>query len=250
MNGRDRNQAFQITLALCIALGLALILTVHFSFTQRKTIALLRASMSVATQNQTPESMVVSETKHEVIESPLTIAPNLFVSPETNRVPNDPVKDNSALREENERLATNARLLEAALTKANENMAQPEDPAAAYVGQGTWINVDSQTRGITRITIWEEPTPENSFSRLGVKVWARCHPRDCEWEPGRLFLLDSVDSTPAYRRGFAAWESLDGSHQYLIVTFEKSGLKVDSIWVPSERGVSPKRHLERMMRIN
>ena len=40
---------------------------------------------------------------------------------------------------------------------------------------GTWMNTDSQTRGITRIEIAEV------YSKAGVHTWGKCTPKDCNW---------------------------------------------------------------------
>ncbi len=40
---------------------------------------------------------------------------------------------------------------------------------------GTWINRDSNTRGITKVEI------RVNDSKADVRVWGKCHPADCDW---------------------------------------------------------------------
>jgi hypothetical protein len=40
---------------------------------------------------------------------------------------------------------------------------------------GTWINADSNTNGITKVSI------QNSGSNITVQAWGKCSPSDCDW---------------------------------------------------------------------
>ena len=40
---------------------------------------------------------------------------------------------------------------------------------------GTWLNRDSNTRGITKVEIQERD------SKAKVRVWGKCQPADCDW---------------------------------------------------------------------
>lgn len=40
---------------------------------------------------------------------------------------------------------------------------------------GRWLNVDANTRGITRIAI------KVHDSKADVRVWGKCSPQDCDW---------------------------------------------------------------------
>ena len=68
------------------------------------------------------------------------------------------------------------------------------------------------------------------------------------WRPKKKAFNEVVFADQGFAGCYNSTETVEEA--YLVITFEKSGLKLDSIWMPSERGVSPKRHLERMMRIN
>jgi hypothetical protein len=51
-------------------------------------------------------------------------------------------------------------------------------PASRYTIDryyGTWVNVDAQTGGCTRLEI----SPE--ADKVLVHGWGKCHPRDCDW---------------------------------------------------------------------
>jgi hypothetical protein len=41
---------------------------------------------------------------------------------------------------------------------------------------GTWNNVDTNTGGITKLSI------STSGSTANVHAWGKCHPTDCDWE--------------------------------------------------------------------
>ena len=77
-------------------------------------------------------------------------------------------------------------------------------------------------------------------------------PTDCEWGEVPFFLLNTLSSETTYRRGFAVWDS-EGSSYYLIVAFEKTGLKAECITVSKEQPAPVLRHqraIETMTRSN
>ncbi|MCG6138298.1 MAG: hypothetical protein MET45_27360 [Nostoc sp. LLA-1] len=41
---------------------------------------------------------------------------------------------------------------------------------------GTWVNRDSNTRGITRLVITSA-----GGNKLNIRVFGKCHPTDCDW---------------------------------------------------------------------
>lgn len=41
---------------------------------------------------------------------------------------------------------------------------------------GNWVNANSNTRGITRLVI-----SSRGGNRLNIRVFGKCHPRDCNW---------------------------------------------------------------------
>lgn len=65
---------------------------------------------------------------------------------------------------------------------------------------GTWVNVDSETRGITQVV----------FERTGatdmVHAWGACQPTDCVWGPTTLHRLGPPGTSGPLPDGFATWE--------------------------------------------
>ncbi|MBN1546206.1 MAG: hypothetical protein JW902_06065 [Syntrophaceae bacterium] len=51
------------------------------------------------------------------------------------------------------------------------------DPSGEY--NGTWTNVDTDTRGITKIVIHVGDSKNGLI--YYVQVWGKCHPEDCDW---------------------------------------------------------------------
>jgi hypothetical protein len=51
---------------------------------------------------------------------------------------------------------------------------------------GEWTNADPNTRGISRLSIRQDP------ARVVVQIWGKCHPHDCDW--------GTVQATPLARR--------------------------------------------------
>lgn len=49
--------------------------------------------------------------------------------------------------------------------------------ALASIGQfdGSWVNTDTNTGGVTRLDI------ADAGSMANVHAWGRCHPTDCDW---------------------------------------------------------------------
>ncbi len=106
---------------------------------------------------------------------------------------------------------------------------------------GSWVNVDPETREITRIrinyscndtlAIPADATPEEIAerrARLGqnwsVQMWGKCHPRDCAWggasaEPMPIGGIQNI--VARYDQGFAkrrAVMRMNGSRMQLILT--------------------------------
>lgn len=131
----------------------------------------------------------------------------------------------------------------AMVTAVNAFDAGPAEASCLAYGprSGSWVNVDPNTREITRIRIQfkcndvlaipEGATPAQVAelrSRLGrkwtVRLWGKCHPRDCSWgganaEPmpvgGAENLLARYDQGFATRR---AVMRMNGSRMQLILT--------------------------------
>jgi hypothetical protein len=71
--------------------------------------------------------------------------------------------------------ALTAFLCTAPLVSQAAYLAGNPPPMAAAPFAGTWVNVDENTRDITRIEIAQNGTT------LRVHAWGRCHPADCDW---------------------------------------------------------------------
>jgi len=70
---------------------------------------------------------------------------------------------------------------------------------------GTWVNADSNTRGITRFVV-----TSSQPNVLKVHVFGKCHPTDCDWGTTQLATYgsnvqdpDSKAATAAYNQNFA-----------------------------------------------
>ncbi|BAY11640.1 hypothetical protein [Calothrix sp. NIES-2098] len=70
---------------------------------------------------------------------------------------------------------------------------------------GTWVNKDSNTRGVTRVVI----TSAGS-NKLNIQVFGKCHPTDCDWgtAPVTTYGLNVQDTnhtyaTANYNKGFS-----------------------------------------------
>lgn len=82
---------------------------------------------------------------------------------------------------------------------AAPSIAAPQD----FVG--TWVNVDSSTRGITRLVV-TAPQP----NVLKIQVFGKCQPTDCNWGTTQLTTYgtsvqdaDSKAATATYKQSFA-----------------------------------------------
>jgi len=126
---------------------------------------------------------------------------------------------------------------------------EPEDARAAYAGPGMWANVDPLTRRTRKIAITGEARGAGNISTMTIKGWGACSPVDCEWPEVPFYLLDRPDDTRLYRRGFAFWEYEDGSRTYLLITFEKPGLRIDTVSFRSGKLLTPYSVVERMTRL-
>ena len=51
---------------------------------------------------------------------------------------------------------------------------------------GSWINQDSETRGVTQVTV------RRDSSRIIVHVWGSCHPTDCDWGEAEAELWNGI----------------------------------------------------------
>lgn len=83
---------------------------------------------------------------------------------------------------------------------ANPAFATPQD----FVG--TWVNTNSNTRGITRFVV--KSTGSNT---VNVQVFGKCHPTDCDWGTTKMVTYgsnvqdkDHKFATANYNPGFSS----------------------------------------------
>lgn len=132
---------------------------------------------------------------------------------------------------DHERRALEAQVqqLQAELDHARRLIPEAEDSTAAYTGPGTWVNANAQTLGITKLMINGEAKNRGTVSVMTVKAWGKCSPRDCEWAEVPFYILDRHDGPLKYRRGLAVWDYESGARTIVLVTFEKTGLRLDEV---------------------
>lgn len=85
------------------------------------------------------------------------------------------------------------------LGSINSTLAAPRD----FVG--TWVNTNSNTRGITKLVVRRVRS-----NRLVVRVYGSCSPRDCDWGRARLTTYGKSvqdrnhrSATTTYNKNFA-----------------------------------------------
>jgi len=247
------SRRFQISILLMAALAIALAVALRAVFGQQKTIADLRAQIENRLSASTPDALPGPLPN----ELPATQAPEPSAGVPTPHAaavaPQAPAPANAelvSLPQQTQSLSTKLAELEQELAQTKRLVPEPEEPAAAYVGPGTWINANGQTRGITKIVISGEARSHAGFApTMKITAWGRCSPTDCEWGEVPFFLLNVLSSETTYRRGFAVWDS-EGWSRYVTVVFEKSGLKVECISVGKQQSIPPRRDIEAMMRTN
>lgn len=110
---------------------------------------------------------------------------------------------------------------------------------------GKWVNMDADTRGITRLSV------ETNGDEWEVEAWGSCQPKECEWGKTQLHQLgDSVDDKEM-KYGFAHWDS---GHADTHVTFriEKGRLMVETYTIfkdKSERSSYRSKHVFRQFKV-
>ncbi|OUL35435.1 hypothetical protein BV372_11325 [Nostoc sp. T09] len=70
---------------------------------------------------------------------------------------------------------------------------------------GTWVNKDTNTRGVTRLVVTSA-----GGNKLNIQVFGKCHPTDCDWgtTPVTTYGLNVQDTnhtygTANYNKGFS-----------------------------------------------
>ena len=207
---------------------------------QRCTIESLRHEVTAATEVSQAGAPIASVT--DVLQLPVTVsattsAPLAVVAPN---------RDDQGIRDV---LESQVQQLQAELERVKRLVPEPEDASATYIGPGMWATVDPQTRGTTKIVITGEAGGPGNVSTMTIKGWGACSPVDCEWPEVPFYLLDRFDGARLYRRGFAVWDYADGSRTYLLITFEKSGLRIDKVGFRSGKLLTPYSVVERMKRL-
>jgi len=92
---------------------------------------------------------------------------------------------------------------------------------AADTFAGKWVNVDEETRSITRLEI------EERGAAWAIQAWGRCHPTDCDWGETPLHLLgDSVDDK-VMKYGFAHWNK-NFCETYMVLDLKNDELLVET----------------------
>jgi hypothetical protein len=89
-------------------------------------------------------------------------------------------------------------LLALFLTLPCSRYTRAAEPAAEMLGN--WSNVDTQSRGLTRLEIVQ------AGDKLQQRGWGKCHPHDCEWGATKLELLGDSIEAKQLSYGFATWD--------------------------------------------
>lgn len=94
--------------------------------------------------------------------------------------------------------------------------------------EGEWVNVNPNTRGITRISI------TSGANGLAIRAFGKCHPRECDWgvqtlEPvGRS--VEDQDPTD----GFAVWDH-GFATAYMTLSFDGDMMVEETVRIYKDR---------------
>lgn len=94
--------------------------------------------------------------------------------------------------------------------------------------EGEWVNVDPNTRGITRLMI------TRSNSRWSIAAWGKCHPRDCVWGSTILEPLGGTVEDFSFEQGFAMWNA-GFATKYITVSIDSSRLMAQTVTIFRDR---------------
>lgn len=96
---------------------------------------------------------------------------------------------------------------------------------------GEWVNIDSQTRGITKVVI-------HNNDEFSISAYGKCHPTDCEWGKVKVHeiaaSIDVNDNIIPFDYLLAIWE-MDGAIKNAMTIIMK---------ITVETGPKPKLHIE------
>jgi hypothetical protein len=241
-----------------VSLGLGAAIVIVVLVQQHSTIASLRlALLQQAPPPQPPASpphpdLVADPAPADTNAAAVLIAPtNLPDLEDKTRAIRmaDAQLDN--LRKENEKLMARIRDLEEELTRIRTHSPEAQDNRVPYAGPGTWVT-DKPSAGITRVVISERPVVNSNNRNMTIQAWGRCGGGDCEWGEVPFFFIrppTSANSQDSSRRGFAAWET-ESWTKYVLVTFERAGLRVETISVSKDPLRQHFSTVERMVRLN
>ncbi len=148
------------------------------------------------------------------------------------------------LKAKNEALSEELNTLQRELIQAKQRIPPPDEPEKAYVGPGVWISTEPARSTISKLMTASEG------EGWKIKVWNHALLGDTEMEYVPLFLPDLYYSrTPAYRRAFATLDEGNWNN-YLVLTFEKEGLKLDTITVSKTPRLKSFRTVEYLKRVD
>lgn len=245
-------------LLVLVVLGLGAAIVVVVLVQQHSTIASLRIELSQQPLPSQPSAtppdpgLMADPAPADTTAAPVPVAATNVPGPKHEESSTQLADaDSGALREEYEKLMTRIRDLEAELTGIRPKLPEPDDTRIPYAGPGTWVS-DKPMSGITRVMISQRPAVSSNNRNMTIQAWGRCGGGDCEWGDVPFFYIrpfTSPGSQDSSRRGFAVWETANWI-KYVLATFEKDGLRVETISVSKD----PLRHhygtVETLVRLN
>jgi|GEM_PF-1756497 len=82
---------------------------------------------------------------------------------------------------------------------------------------GTWVNMNSNTRGITKMEI------SHQGSAIKLHAWGKCHPKDCDWGTVPAFLFAPNVSADMMQTGKAMSAMFKTSFSQTLVIVKPAG---------------------------
>ncbi len=102
----------------------------------------------------------------------------------------------------------------ATLVLSNPAIAAPAD----FIG--TWVNTDSNTRGITKLII------QPAGNKLTIQTFGKCHPTDCAWGKVALPSYGTTVSDPNHK---AATANYNQGFSQTLLTLQLAGTTTMSL---------------------
>jgi hypothetical protein len=212
---------------------IALAILARLALRQHETIRTLRATVedrAIALEqtgtplNETPLPEAPAHAPTEAAAPSLPQAPAALSPAPINQQSTELNAELAQVRQNNETLQQQIRELQTPRVEPPSRNPIPEDVRTAYVGPGTWVNPEYRSPRVHKLIISGVVDHSRQSPTLTVNVGRG-------EVPLYLFDVNLVLSEPAYRRAFAMWE-YDGSFNYLLLTFEKSGLRAEQFYLP------------------